>query len=59
MLLNEEERHSPMDHISLFKLTDLINWLTYLGVHIVPDVGKIVQTNYYPTPELIYKSTER
>lgn len=45
-----------MDYISSFSSTDNF---TYLGVHIVPDVGKIVQTNYNPTLESIYKSIER
>lgn len=49
---------------------DAVLWITFphstkqiilpiLGIHIVPDVGRIVQTNYDPTFESIYKSIER
>ncbi len=56
MLLNEDESHSPMDCTSSFCLTDNF---THLGVHIVPEMGRLVQTNYDPVLESISKSLER
>lgn len=56
MLLNEKGRCNPVGHISSFNSMDNF---TYLGIHMVPEVGRIVQTNYDPILESIYKSIER
>ncbi len=56
MLLNEDESHSPMDCTSSFCLTDNF---THLGVHVVPEMGMLVQTSYDPVLESISKSLER
>ena len=56
MLLNENERNSPGGHVSMFNSVDSF---IYLGINIVPDVGKMVQVNYDPILQSIYDSLER
>ena len=56
MLLKEEERRKPPSSASSFNVTEAF---TYLGIKIVPEIDKIVSSNYDPTLLAINKSLDR
>lgn len=56
MILNEEEKKKPSEHVLNFRLSESF---TYLGIKIVPQLDQIMTANYKPILDSVSKSIER